>query len=104
MTTIECTKGPDLRFQGKVIATVDSFAPGRDEWSILTIYRTEGGSYVAVRERLEDDGEGRPEVVMREASPCKDAAAVLAFYGGATSWMVKQLLAEAGIDHATVVP
>lgn len=99
---IETTKGPDLRFRGEQIAFVSSFDEGRDMWSELTLWRTPSGRFVVRRVRMAIDNEGaNPESI--EAHACGKSAELIAWLGGANSWLVKDLLDQAGIDHAEVI-
>lgn len=98
--------GPDISFVGDVVAEVSSRDAGRDQWSVLRIYRTVGGAFVAERERWRDR-DGTPDLAAYGAGVCPDAAAVVRWFHGPpqrASWLTKDLLDAAGIPHAEVVP
>ncbi|MBP6571609.1 MAG: hypothetical protein KA226_09345 [Gemmatimonadales bacterium] len=102
---LEPDSGPDLRFTGRQVAEVSSFEDGRNQWSVLRLYRTVGGGYVVVRERFDEADPAEPMSMAAQA--CADAAAVVAYLHGGpqrASWLTKNLLDQAGIDHAQVVP
>lgn len=98
---IEPDSGPDLVFDGERIAHVSSHEPGRDQWSELSIYRTAAGAYVAVRQRHklhDDDGD-----IAIAAAHCPTSADVVSWFHAPPqrpSWLTKELLDAAGIDHA----
>lgn len=98
--------GPDIEFDGTVLAEVSSRDSGRDQWSVLRIYRTAGGSFVAERERWRDR-DGAPEQTVYGVGVCPDAAAVVRWFHGPPqrpSWLTKELLDAAGIAHAEHIP
>lgn len=109
--------GPDLRFDGEIIAEVSSErcgphgeplrGPPRDQWSELRIYRTAAGAYVAESRRVVRCADGQGDVDLWRAAVCDDERAVVAFFhrpGQAPSWFTKELLDLANIDHTEVVP
>lgn len=101
--TIRPDSGPDLRFAGAVVAEVSSHEPGRDQWSVLRLWRTDRGAYVVVRERWRE-GDTEPEGLAAAACP-SGADVVRWLHGGGrrASWLTKELLDAAGIDHAEEV-
>lgn len=95
---IEPDSGPDLVFEGELVASVSSFEDGRVQWTELYLYRTAAGAYVVARHRYRI---GTEEVV--SAAHCPTAADVVAYLHGPPqrpSWLTKELLDAAGIEHA----
>ena len=96
------TDGPDLAFSGTLVAQVDSRERKTDmhEWTVLQLYRTDRGAYVAVRERWSEDTSMRPGSMLPtidwvEARACPDSAAVIAWLGW--SWLTRLLYERGGI-------
>lgn len=100
---IETTKGSDIRFRGEQVAFVTSFDETRDMWSELTLWRTPSDRFVIRRVRMALDDAANPFAESIEAHACGTSAELIAWLGGANSWLVKDLLDEAGIDHAEVI-
>lgn len=112
MTTyhLEPDSGPDLQFAGELIAVSDSREgesradPGYDGgyWSVLRIYRTEAGEYVAEAIKC------RNSLERSRAARCADHAAVVAFFHGPdgrnANWLTKDVLDQASIPHTEVIP
>ena len=99
--TIQRDNHPDLQFSGDLIAHVSSSestgSPGR--WTVLDLYRTEGGNYVAVQiGRTIWEGE-RDRF---SAQVCANPAEVMAYLGH--GWLAKDLYAYAGFETAVLVP
>mgnify|MGYP005852239773 CR=1 FL=1 len=96
--TLRVDNGPDLSFTGGEIATVTSETPYKERWTVLRLYETSDGQFVAqsigrTRKQREHD---RYNVVV-----CADEDDVRKFFG--YSWLAKDLYDEAGIDYAQEV-
>lgn len=109
MTThrIKPDRGPDLVFEGTRLARVSSDYPGKVSWSVLSLYKTQAGSYVGVRQHVYAANAYRvpqPDEpnIRTKAIVLDDAPAVVAWFG--LSWLSKELFDEAGIAHETRIP
>lgn len=83
----------DLRFTGEMIASVDSKGKSNGRWTVLKLYKTESGKYVAEQiGRTNWDGEHD----RFSATVCETENDVIEALG--TGWLAKELYEQAGIE------
>ncbi|MGS4989926.1 hypothetical protein ACVDG9_18325 [Roseibium sp. RP-7] len=94
--------GPDLRFQGELIASVESsqdrqsrlYSGQTGNWDELELYRTAAGNFVCV---IENCTAWAGERNTRQAAVVSDAAGVIEFFG--QEWLAKLIYSEAGLAN-----
>lgn len=92
--TIERTDEQPLRFEGELIASVNSYRHDNNiRWTELALYRTRGGRYACV---VQAKTILQGESYFTRAAVVEDAAAVVEYFGPA--WLSRKLFYEAGID------
>lgn len=94
------TDGPDLEFRGAQLARVDSrdSKTDRTQWTVLELYRTEGGRWIPVCYRCRADSP-RPRTVT--AANLATAEEVVDWIGWGR--LGKALLEQAGIVRREIV-
>lgn len=98
--------GPDLRFTGALIASVESsqeresrlYSGETGRWDELELYRTTAGSFVCM---IENCSRWTGERNTRRAAVVSSAAEVIDFFGH--GWLAKEIYDEAGIENVQVV-
>jgi len=96
-------------FVTELLAEVDSRERKTDmhEWTVLQLYRTDTGKFVAVRERWSVDKRYRPGTVYPECdwvdSHVSDTTTGIVEWLG-WSWLTKSLYDRAGIAPRQVIP
>jgi hypothetical protein len=99
--TVQTSKGPDIAFNGSLLAMVDSYedrpaSNPKDYYSRLKLYKTSKG-FVCVREQCESVSS---KVANTAAQACTTLADVHAFFG--TGRLSKLLYEHAGKGFAPV--
>ena len=91
--------GPDLAFNGTIVAQVSSWMRDAPRWSELRLYKTEGGGWVCHSIGHTIDTEEEPIV---RAEACKNEAEIKAFFG--MRYLAKELYDRAGFDTFVNIP
>lgn len=105
--TLDVDNAPNIRFQGELIGSASSSANNAagssysgetGRWAELSLYKTQGGKFVAHKiGRTQWQGE-RDRF---SAQVCENEADVIAFFGH--RWLAKELYEDAGISDAVTI-
>lgn len=93
MIRISRTNGPDLEFEGQMVASVSSrdHKVGPTSWTCLRVWRTTKAKYVAVRERHRVDRPDDPVVEVHVVENMDQLEQLLGW-----SWLTKLLYGQMG--------